>query len=202
MIIAAHCVRDRLPTPTLPSHHWLLWVTLDPSGTQTETLSVNPTFPPTDGLERMRSPSAGNLSQPQYVPAHPQEPGNHNRREFDPRSKSTSNLHVDTSFEKNDPHASMRGATSVGMLLPGVPGYPQYSPGGRRPDIRPNDYENQPQVGGIQCSQSHDDKPPPTSRNSSLRRGAGLWLEGQLGSFTFALSEKKVAWRNFLLLNS
>ena len=80
-------------------------------------------LPPADGLDRMRSPSAGNLSQSQYVPPHLPEPSSYNRREVDPRSKSTSNLHVDTSFERNDPHANMRGATSVGMLVPGVPGY-------------------------------------------------------------------------------
>ena len=111
-------------------------------------------LPPADGLDRMRSPSAGNLSQSQYVPPHLPEPSSYNRREVDPRSKSTSNLHVDTSFERNDPHANMRGATSVGMLVPGVPGYPQYSPGARRPDIRPNDYENQPQVGSAGHSQA------------------------------------------------
>jgi hypothetical protein len=69
------------------------------------------------------------------------------QRDFDPRSKSTSNLHVNTSFEPPEQqHPGMRGAASVGMLHHGMPGYPQYSPGGRRPDMRPNDYENQPQV--------------------------------------------------------
>lgn len=104
-----------------------------------------------DNLDRLRSPSAGNLSQQQqqYQPPQPPEPSNYNRQGIDPRSKSTSNLHVDTSFERNDPHANMRGAASVSMLHPGVSGYPQYSPAGRRPDIRPNDYENQPQVGWV-----------------------------------------------------
>ncbi|KAK7107731.1 afadin-like isoform X2 [Littorina saxatilis] len=108
----------------------------------------NPNARGSDNLDRLRSPSAGNLSQQQqqYQPPQPPEPSNYNRQGIDPRSKSTSNLHVDTSFERNDPHANMRGAASVSMLHPGVSGYPQYSPAGRRPDIRPNDYENQPQV--------------------------------------------------------
>lgn len=96
-----------------------------------------------DGPDRLRSPSTGNLASNQYSP---QDPGSYNRREIDPRSKSTSNLHVDTSFERTDLHPHMRGAASVGMLHPSAQGYPQYPPAGQRHDNLHSDYENQPQV--------------------------------------------------------
>ena len=57
----------------------------------------------------------------------PQDSYQH-RNMADPRSKSTSNLHVDTTFEGD---AAMRPAQSVGMLHPS-----HHSPGGRRPDPR------------------------------------------------------------------
>ena len=62
-----------------------------------------------------------------------QDPYQH--RNIDPRSKSTSNLHVDTNFDRGgggDP--AMRPAQSVGMLHPA--NSPGYSPGGRRQEVR------------------------------------------------------------------
>ncbi|KAL8593983.1 hypothetical protein ACOMHN_045666 [Nucella lapillus] len=107
--------------------------------------------PSRDSVDRMKSPSAINLTQPQQHPQPPTQAPDpvapYGRRDVDPRSKSTSNLHVDTSFERHDPAPpSLRGAASVGVLHPGSAGYPQYPPGVRRPDTRPNDYENQPQM--------------------------------------------------------
>lgn len=94
----------------------------------------------------MRAPSSGNLSN-----ARPAANDPYNYRKDDPRSKSTSNLHVDTNLDRAELHSNMKPAQSVGMLHPSSPGYGQYSPGGRRLDVRPNDYENQPtypKVGG------------------------------------------------------
>ena len=75
----------------------------------------------------------------------------YSRRDMgDSRSKSTSNLHVETNLDRGDMqhphhnHSQMRPAQSVGVLHPASPGYGQYSPGGRRLDPRQNDYENQP----------------------------------------------------------
>ena len=75
----------------------------------------------------------------------------YSRRDMgDQRSKSTSNLHVETNLDRGDMqhphpnHSQMRPAQSVGVLHPASPGYGQYSPGGRQGDARHNDYENQP----------------------------------------------------------
>ncbi|XP_076444393.1 uncharacterized protein LOC143282632 [Babylonia areolata] len=131
--------------------------------------------PGREAVDRMKSPSAGNLSHQQYPPTQASESAPYNRRDVDPRSKSTSNLHVDTSFERPDPQASMRGATSVGMLHPASSGYPQYPPGARLPDIRANDYENQPQMtppgsgpGGYNQDINQNIKPGHVGPNSQL----------------------------------
>ncbi|XP_012937979.1 afadin [Aplysia californica] len=124
--------------------------------------------PPYDGLDnkpvngydqdnRRRGPDHG---------GHPSDP--YQRRDIgDPRSKSTSNLHVDTNFDPRSGPAGepshLRPAQSVGMLHPSSPGYGQYSPGGRRQDLRPNDYENQPHYPPSQGSgerSSYDGGPP------------------------------------------
>ncbi|GFR97596.1 afadin [Elysia marginata] len=75
----------------------------------------------------------------------------YSRRDMgDSRSKSTSNLHVETNLDRGDMQhhhsnqSQLRPAQSVGVLHPASPGYGQYSPGGRRMDMRQNDYENQP----------------------------------------------------------
>ncbi|XP_076466246.1 afadin-like [Babylonia areolata] len=78
---------------------------------------------PRGDLDRGRSPSADSLSssgqQQRPHPRHP-PPANFQRRDVDPRSKSTSNLHAgDRSFEQDDGEVGvggMRGATSVGVL--------------------------------------------------------------------------------------
>lgn len=75
----------------------------------------------------------------------------YSRRDMgDSRSKSTSNLHVETNLDRGDMqhphpnHSQMRPAQSVGVLHPASPGFGQYSPGGRHMDTKQNDYENQP----------------------------------------------------------
>ncbi|KAH9504709.1 hypothetical protein Btru_062619, partial [Bulinus truncatus] len=87
---------------------------------------------------KVRAPSTSNLTNAKPVQNDP-----YNYRN-DPRSKSTSNLHVETNLERQDLHPQMKPAQSVGMLHPSSPGYSQYSPVSRRPDMKQNDYENQP----------------------------------------------------------
>ncbi|CAG5132612.1 unnamed protein product, partial [Candidula unifasciata] len=86
-----------------------------------------------NGYDRMRAPSSGNLTESR--PGGPADPYGYRRDES--RSKSTSNLHVETNLDHNDVRPNMKPAQSVGVLHPSQ-GY------GQRPEIRPNDYENQP----------------------------------------------------------
>lgn len=89
--------------------------------------------------DKMRAPSSGNLAEPR--PGGPADP----YRRDDSRSKSTSNLHVETNLDHGDVRPNMKPAQSVGVLHPSH-GYGQHQ------DIRPNDYENQPgypQGGGL-----------------------------------------------------
>ncbi|KAK0064396.1 afadin [Biomphalaria pfeifferi] len=102
---------------------------------------------------KMRAPSTSNIANPKPLQNDP-----YNYRN-DPRSKSTSNLHVDTNLARQDMYQQIKPAQSVGVLHPSSPGYGQYSPGGRRQDIRPNDYENQPNYtrpGGTGDRNSYD----------------------------------------------
>ncbi|XP_048258365.1 afadin-like [Haliotis rufescens] len=107
--------------------------------------------------DRFRAPSMGNLNNGRFQPNQaPYDPSTHRRdpHEQDPRSKSTSNLNMDTSYDRPDPNV-MKPAASVAALGPGPQGHP-YPPNFGR---KPNDYENQPQLNSLPPERNEPVKP-------------------------------------------